>query len=616
MVSTRRPEEGVAALASTKIMKITAFHRITLLVGGLLSGPLAAQVSPQPAPTVPDATTRPNFVLLLIDDAGFSDLGAYGGEARTPHIDALAQRGAIFTQYHSSPLCSPSRAMLLTGIDNHRTGFATIPETLPKAQQGQPGYRMRLENGVETVATRLKAEGYRSYMTGKWHLGHGPGDLPDSHGFDRSFVLDASGADNWEQKPYMPYYTSADWFEDGQPATLPEDFYSSQFLVDRMISYLDRDRTRGEPFLAYIAFQALHIPLQAPREFTANYAGVYDRGWEVLREARWQKAQERGLIPQGAPLAPTHERLRRWDALDADEQALYAKSMAVHAGMLEAMDHHIGRLIDYLKARDQFENTVFLITSDNGPEPSNPLAQSGFQTWMSTHGYTHELDNLGEKGSMCFIGPEWANATASPGNLFKFHASEGGMRVPLIASGPGIQPGQRIASASFVTDVTPTIYDYARVDPARWNGPIPVNGRSLRPALAGEAAPTYGPEVPVGMEVGGNAALFKGEYKLTKVSLPWGDARWRLYHLASDPGETKDLSESDPERYRTMLADYTNYERDLGVLRLPDDFNPHRQVRINAIQKQLHHYRYALVATAVALLALLGFWLRRRRAGG
>ena len=574
----------------------------------------ATLLFPLGASANPPASARPNFVLLLIDDASFTDLGAYGGEARTPHINRLAEQGALFTQYHSSPLCSPSRAMLLTGVDNHRTGFATIPETLPAEQQGQPGYRMRFEPGVQTVATRLKAEGYRSYMTGKWHLGHGPGDLPNEHGFDRSFVLDASGADNWEQKPYMPYYTTADWFEDGKPATLPKDFYSSAFMVDQMIRYLEQDSAREEPFLAYIAFQAVHIPVQAPREFTDNYTGVYDGGWDAMREARWRRAQERGLIPQGAPLAPTHEKLRRWDTLDDAERALYAKSMAVHAGMLEAMDHHIGRLIEYLKQRGEYENTIFLLTSDNGPEPSNPVAQTGFKTWMAGNGYTHELENLGEKGSMCFIGSEWANATASPGNLFKFLSSEGGMRVPLIAAGPGIRPGQRVASTSFVTDVTPTIYDYAGVDPARWNGPVAMSGRSLKPVLADAAGPTYPAEVPVGMEVGGNAALFKGDYKLTKISLPWSDGRWRLYNLAADPGEVHDLSEREPERYQAMLADYAAYEREVGVIALPDDFNPFNQVKINAIKKQWQHYRYRVGAVVVLLLLAAVYLWRRRRA--
>ncbi len=586
---------------------------LTALVGatGLI---LLAHVSPlaAAAPAAPQlAVDKPNFVLLLIDDGGFSDLGAYGGEARTPNIDALAAQGAIFSNYHTSPLCSPSRAMLLTGIDNHRTGVGTIPETLPESQRGKPGYSMHFEAGVQTVAERLKEEGYRSYMTGKWHLGQGAGNLPSAHGFDHSFALDASGADNYEQKPYMPYYTSADWFEDGEPARLPKDFYSSAFLIDKMMEYLERDKAGAKPFFAYVAFQAVHIPVQAPREFTNHYAGVYDQGWEVTRQARWQQAQARGLIPQGAPLAPAHEKLRAWASLTPDERAIYAKSMAVHAGMLEAMDLHIGRLIEYLKTRGLYDNTIFLLTSDNGPEPSDPIAQTGYSTWMARNGYDHRLENLGEKGSISFIGPEWANATASPGNLFKFHASEGGIRVPLIAAGPGIAAGQRIASKSFVTDVTPTLFDYAGMDSARWSGAVPVSGKSLKPVLTGTATQTYPADAAIGIEVGGNAALFKGDYKLTRNSLPWGDAEWRLYNLAVDPGETSDLKAEAPEQFTQMLADYESYAKTNGVLKLPDDFDPFRQVKINSIKVQLQHYRWHLGFGAL-LLVLAGWALRRR----
>src|SRR5690606_13104488 len=193
---------------------------------------IAAAVAPATAQTEPMPTAqRPNIVLIVADDVGFTDLGAYGGEARTPNIDSLAQRGAQFSRYYSSPLCSPSRAMLLTGMDNHRTGHSTIIQVLPRELRGRPGYTMRLEPGVVTLATRLQRGGYRTYATGKWHLGHGEGDLPNSHGFDRSFVLDASGADNWEERSYIPYYRTADWFENGARAHLPENFYSSDFIV-------------------------------------------------------------------------------------------------------------------------------------------------------------------------------------------------------------------------------------------------------------------------------------------------------------------------------------------------------------------------------------------------
>ena len=262
--------------------------------------------------------TRPNIVLLLIDDGAFMDLGAFGGEARTPNIDALAASGAMLTNYHTSPLCSPSRAMLLTAIDNHRTGVSTIEEVLPPELAGKPGYTLHLEPGVVTVASRLQQAGYRTYMAGKWHLGHGEGDLPSAHGFDHSIALDASGADNWEQKPYMPYYQIAPWFEDGKPATLPEDFYSSNYIVDRTIGFIDADAEVEKPFFAYLAFQAVHIPVQAPKEFSDHYKGVFDKGWDKLRTARWERAKALGLVPADAPLAPMHAGPRRWDSLRAD----------------------------------------------------------------------------------------------------------------------------------------------------------------------------------------------------------------------------------------------------------------------------------------------------------
>ncbi len=542
---------------------------------------------------------RPNIVLILADDVGYTDLGAYGGEARTPNIDALAQRGAQFSRYYSSPLCSPSRAMLLTGLDNHRTGHATIIEVLPRELRGRPGYSMRLEPGVTTIATRLRDGGYRTYATGKWHLGHGPGDLPDSHGFDRSFVLDASGADNWEQRPYMPYYRTADWFENGAPARLPEDFYSSQFIVDRMISYLDADEAREEPFFAYLAFQAVHIPVQAPPEFTARYDGVYDAGWEALRQERWRRAQALGLIPAAAPIGTAHPSLRAWDSIPREEQALFARSMQVHAGMIESMDQHIGRFIAYLQSRGLAENTIFIVTSDNGPEPSNPMGEPDFIRWMRMQGYTRELANLGERRSWVFIGAEFANATAT-GALYKFTTGEGGLRVPMIVAGPGVAP-QRIDARTFVTDIAPTLLERAGVAaPA-----AEMDGVSINALLSGATTSVRGPETPLGVEVSGHAALYRGDYKLVRTPAPLGDGAWRLYNIALDPGETNNLAASMPGLVAALTADYEAYAARTGVLALPEGYDVQRQVVDNVRMKQLEYYWWVLALIALAAIGLI-----------
>lgn len=564
-------------------------------------------------PNAPDAraaTTRPNVLVVLVDDLAFTDLGPYGGEARTPTIDALAARGARFASHHSSPLCSPSRAMLLTGIDNHRTGVATIEEVIPPEHEGQPGYSLRLEPGVQTMATRLKGAGYRTYMTGKWHLGHGPGDLPNEHGFDRSLALDASGADNWAPKPYMPYYQTAPWFEDGKPADMPAEFYSSELLVDRMIQYLAADVDSGAPFFAYLSFQAVHIPVQAPAEYTARYEGRFDAGWEALRRDRWQRAKDLGLVPADAPFAPAPERLHAWDSLSAEDKRIYAKSMQVYAGMIEAMDFQIGRLLAWLEEKGQLANTIVIVTSDNGPEPSDPVHTPGMNIWMALNGYSWDVANLGERGSLAFIGPEWAASVSAPGSLFKFYTTEGGLRVPLIVAGPGVTPGTRVATPSFVTDLAPTVLEAASVVP---EGGVAITGRSLGPVLRGEAERTYPDDAPVGFEVSGNAALFKGDLKLVRNLPPWGDGEWHLYDVARDPGETNDLSSAQPERKAELLRDYQAYEQSFGVLPLPEGYDIHRQIVINSLKKQARAYGPRVVLVLIALGVLTYLLLRRRR---
>ena len=547
----------------------------------------------------------------MIDDAAFTDLGVYGGEARTPSIDALAARGAMFTSHHSSPLCSPSRAMLLTGIDNHRNGVATIEEVLPPEQEGKPGYSLFLEPGVLTIADRLKAAGYRTYMTGKWHLGHGPGQLPNGHGFDRSLALDASGADNWAPKPYMPYYQTAPWFEDGEPAVMPESYYSSEMIVDRMLGYLKADAQRDEPFLAYVAFQAVHIPVQAPQQFIDSYAGRFDAGWDVLRRERWQRARDRGLVSPDAPFEAEPASLRKWDSLTEDERRIYAKSMQVYAGMLEAMDFHIGRLLAWLEQIGELDNTIVVVTSDNGPEPSDPVHTRGMGLWMPLNGYSWKLEGLGGPGSLNFIGPEWAAAASSPGRLFKFYASEGGLRVPLVLAGPGVTAGTGIATPSFVTDVTPTLLDLAGV-PAQGGG-VAMTGRTLRPVLDGQVARAYPIDVPVGIEVSGNSALFKGDWKLVRNMPPFGDGEWKLHELALDPGETKDLSAERPELKAELLRDYAAYEREMGVLPMPEGYESYRQVMINALKKQVRAFGWQIALVALALVASIVLGVRRLR---
>lgn len=577
------------------------FRPLAALLAVFVAWPASAQES------------RPNIVLVLVDDAALMDFGAYGGEARTPNIDALAARGALFTQHRSTPFCAPSRAMLLTGMDHHTAGLGTIREVLPKEHRGQPGYTMALEPGVITLAERLKAGGYRTYMTGKWHLGHEDGQLPIDHGFDRSFIIDASGADNWDDQPYLPYYRTAPWYEDREPASLPEDFYSSTFFVDRMIDYLEADADREEPFLAYVAFLAIHIPVQAPREYTDRYVDTYSVGWEAVREARWQRAQDLGLVRKGAPMAPPPQTLSDWDweALSTEEKAYAARSMAVNAGMLEAMDYEFGRLIDYLRETGDYENTVFVITSDNGPEGGDPVGGS-LDGWLRGQGYHWDIQTLGERGSYVAIGPEWAQAAAGPANLFKFHAGDGGLRVPLIFAGPGIPEAGRVDAFTVMTDVTPTLLELASVSDQA-PGTVPMSGRSLTPLLIGETDRVYRPDEAVGIETSGQAALYRGDFKLVRNMPPHGDGVWRLFDLAADPGETHDISEERQQLMRELLHEYRLYANRVGVLELPEGYQVEQEIAANIARKMISFYwGWLLFGFAMLLLGAWGAWMGLR----
>ena len=589
-------------------MRLMRSEGVRAFVAGLTILGIALPVpSSGQAPQEEVEAKRPNIVMILGDDVGLMDFGAYGGEASTPNIDALAASGAVFTQYRASPLCSPSRAMLLTGMDNHLTGVSTIPEVLPPEQKGQPGYTMALEPGVLTLADHLRAGGYRTLMSGKWHLGEKVDEMPQAHGFDRSFSLAASGADNWEDRTYMPYYKDAPWWEDGVETSVPKDFYSSRFIVDKMIEYLDATDA-DKPFFAYLPFLAVHIPVQAPQEFIDKYKGRYDAGWDVLRAQRHERAQELGFVPEGSALAALPPVYRQWGDLSATDRALYAARMEVHAAMIEAMDFHIGRLIEHLKTTGEYENTIFIVSSDNGPEPSRGDNNEWIASWHAISGYDIGLENMGGPRSWGFIGTEWAVATATPGSWFKFYSTEGGVRVPLIITGPGLD-NVSVTSPAMTPDIAPTVLDWVGVDPITADAKT-MTGRSLMPVLSGETESVYAADDVRAIEVSGNTALYKGDYKITRSVRPAGDGKWRLFNLASDPGESIDLSTDEPDIFQDLLAEYESYAAEMGVLEMPKGYNSVDQILDNTLERLFENYPwlYGVLAAIVIAFGLL-IWL-------
>lgn len=551
-------------------------------------------------------TSKPNIVLILVDDAALMDFGAYGGEAAMPNIDKLAKSGTMFTNYRTSPSCAPSRAMLLTGFDSHLTGVPNLPLFLPPEQVGEPGYEGVLSDKVQTVATRLKQHGYSTYITGKWHLGHTEKTLPTKRGFDRSFILDASGADNYEHKAYLPTQSKPPWFEDGQLTDLPDDFYSSRNLVDKMMQFMEEDTHKDNPFFAYLAFQAIHIPVQAPKAFIDKYEGVYDKGWDEIKKERFEKAKVLGLIPADAKAGGMLPQLTAWEAESAEEKKLKAKAMAVNAAMLEAMDFHIGRYMDYLEKKGQLANTVFVITSDNGPEASDPSLVPGMNLWLKSVGYDRAYETLGERGSWNFIGPQFASAAAGPSAYFKFYAGEGGVRVPLIISGGNLPKGQKKDAFTFVTDVTPTILDIAGIA----NEQPSFSGRSLYPVIKGDTNRVYQAEDAVGLEVAGHAALYKNGNKLVRNGPTYGDNVWRLYNLQNDPGEMQNLATTDKALFDDMMKEYEQYAATVGVLEMPPNYSVMGEIQRKIKVQIMDKVTPWLIGLGVLLV---GLYLRRRK---
>jgi arylsulfatase/uncharacterized sulfatase len=311
-----------------------------------------------------------------------------------------------------------------------------------------------------------------------------------------------------------------------------------------------------------------------------------------------------------------HPSLRSWELLAPAERALSIESRKVAAGMLEAADHHLGRLLSDLEAKGRLSDTLVIVLSDNGPEYNDPSARAGFDQWLWMQGYSRDLARLGERRTYTATGPEWAAASASPLSLFKFHAAEGGIRVPLIVSGPGVMPGALSQSMTYVTDIAPTVLAAAKVDPLA--GVLPLTGRSLWPVLSGAAADVRDAHDVIGMEMSGQAALLRGPYKLTRSLKPYGDGVWRLYDVVSDPGETRDLSTAQPALFADMMAAYEAYMAREGVIAAPDGFDSSAEIGRRGWDAAMHAYGPWLMGIAAGLVALAGAGFvafRRRRAG-
>ena len=513
---------------------------------------------------------RPNVLLIVVDDMGYSDIGPFGGEIRTPNLDSLAKSGMIFTDFHTAPTCSPTRSMLLSGTDNHLAGLGSMGEFLAPNQKGKPGYEGYLNQRVVSIAELLRVAGYFTCMSGKWHLGEGIEQDPSRRGFQKAYALLPGGASHFEDEWMLSANYTPIYRENGIRVHVPKGFYSTEFYTNKLVEYLD-SQTADQPFFAYLSFTAPHDPLHAPEDWIDKYKGKYDAGYDVLRQSRLARLKELGLVAQDVKPFPRLPTVPAWAELTDNQRKTEARKMEIYAAMIENVDHHLGKLFRHLKEAGQWENTLVIFFSDNG---ANGVEMHQYpqtdEAWVERNS-DNRFENMGRQFSRIATGPAWAQVSMTPYRLFKGFLAEGGIRSPLIVSGPGAaKRGMRSDAFSHVMDIAATILDVS-------NTPHPgksyrgreverLRGRSLLPVLGGESEVVYKDDIAVSWELFGNRAVRKGDLKLLWLAKPFGSGDWELYDLANDPGELKGLSKQWPQLLADMAEIWEQYARETGVV--------------------------------------------------
>ena len=552
------------------------------LIRAALVGALVAATAVSQAASPSSATTgkRPNIVIILGDDLGFSDMGAFGGEIRTPNLDSLAQDGVRFTQFYTNASCSPTRSMLLSGVDTHLNGLGNMDEWAAPNQWGVDGYEGYLNNRVATLPQVLKDAGYHTYMVGKWHMGKKPDQIPAARGFERDFsLLDGAGS-YWDMWNFTAASPSSTFTEDGRYLKkLPKDYYATKTYTDKIISFIEEGRKDGKPFFAYVSHQAPHDPYHLPRDWRNRHVGEYDKGWDVVRQERLKRQMELGIVPAGTQLAE-----RMWFIPDATllapaARAIMGKKMELYAGMVENMDYHVGRLIDYLKEIGEYDNTIFIVFGDNGAEgadlfkmiagtPGTRNFLFASMQWSQTH-----PNAWGDPHTYVGYGPMWAQVSMTPFSQYKGLMCRGRHPQRADRQRPDCQTDSRAASTAasctWRTSCPRCSKWPAPSYPKTVNGqePPPLMGKSWVKMLAGEAESPRSAQDYMAWEIFGNRAVRQGDWKL-RVAIQ------AVRHGAMgvvQPGRRIRRNamiwpRRNPRRSRTLLALWDDYVRANNVI--------------------------------------------------
>jgi arylsulfatase A-like enzyme len=506
------------------------------------------------------ASKQPNIILILADDLGYSDLGCYGGEISTPNLDRLAANGLRMTQLYNTARCCSTRASLLTGLYAHQAGVGAM-----MADNGLPGYRGFLTDRCVTVPTVLRGAGYQTFLSGKWHLqGKGnPDCIPTNHGFDEFYGCFKAYASFYRPDIYVRLP------EDRPRPDFGDDFYATDAITEYALKFMDQAREKSDPYFLYLAYNAPHFPLHAPKPVIDKYVSVYEKGWDAIRAERHARMTRMGIIKPGFGLSPRghvakvpernrdsayyDKQIPAWTSISADRRADLTRRMATYAAMVEIMDKNIGRVVADLKRHDELEDTLLVFLSDNGacaewdplgfddnPYPKNKLHQGD------------QLAGMGQKGTFHSYGTGWANACNTPFRLYKHYSHEGGISSPFILHWPTRlkRSGEIDRQPAHLIDLSAMLIELGQgTYPQKRNGrPIlPLPGISLAPVMAGKRLP----DRPLFFEHEGNRAVRLGKWKIVWTNYL---KKWELYDIDADRSELNDLADSYPKRVKRLDA--------------------------------------------------------------
>jgi arylsulfatase A-like enzyme len=499
--------------------------------------------------------TRPNIVLILADDMGYSDLGCFGSEINTPNLDTMAKDGVKMTNFYNASRCCPSRASLLTGVYPHQAGVGDMMNTRP-----YPSYQGYLNRQTVTLAEVLQQVGYGTYMSGKWHVGQAKENWPLQRGFDRYYGLIDGANSYFENRSYRPKQTLTIAL-DNEEITPPIAYYSTDAYTDYALEFINQhvEKRNNDPFFMYIAYQAPHWPLHALPEDIAKYKGKYMEGWESVRQKRFDKQMELGLFPTGTTLPVIDENIRKWADCSWEEKVKWDEQMAVYAAMVDRVDQNVGKIKKRLQEMGELENTIFIFLSDNGAS-SETIANAGFTPEILA---ANDFP-ASHPQSFTAYGLEGALVSNTPFRKYKHWEFEGGNATSFIAYGPQfIQKGVSLENPSHLVDIMPTLVEYAGAKyPQKYkdNTIQAMEGTSLVSFWKGKGKEK---ERAICFEHEGNKAVRKGKWKIV-AEYPQNE--WFLYDLSSDRAEQVDLNDKYPAVLKEMVTIYNTWADRVGVI--------------------------------------------------